>query len=78
MSTLICHVCGKQVDPEGPAVGESHNWEQQGDWWSRWVPWVADIHGGIPDRLVHPACFVSEQDLASLLSLIVDSERKRR
>ena len=76
--SLVCHRCGKPVDPDGPAVGESHNWDKEGEWRSRWVPWVADIHGGVPDRLVHPTCFAHEHGVEALMKLITDSEARRR
>ena len=76
--SLICHLYGNPVDLDGPAVSESHNWDHEGDWVSRWVPWVSDIHGGIPDRLVHPLCFANDGGLEALLELIAESEARRQ
>lgn len=43
----------------------------------RWIPKVGDLHGGGPDFLWHPWCYVEQYGIAELERLIGEAWRLR-
>jgi hypothetical protein len=74
----ICPVCGKQIDPSGPAVSSRPQPDSTGgEWTANWVPFVEDLRG-TPTRLVHAECYVHEHGLPALIAVLHERDRVQR
>jgi hypothetical protein len=77
VADLICPLCRGTIDPEDPGVGEGRDWTRDGESFSYWIPWIADLRGS-PTRLVHPACFARNQGIEALVAVVTVWTKQRR
>ncbi|GII33988.1 hypothetical protein Pmi06nite_74300 [Planotetraspora mira] len=76
---LICPVCDKNIDPDGPGVG-SHPMDDrvlEGGWKGYWIPFIYDLRGS-PRRLVHAECYAVEHGVSALVALFHRTDETRR
>jgi hypothetical protein len=77
MPSLICQLCGGEIDPSGPGVSSYHHDHEPVVWRSSWVPFVEDLRG-TPTRPVHAECFAAEVGVGALVQLVTAHDARVR
>lgn len=75
MSSLVCPVCGLDLDWQGPGVGSDRSSDDRDVWARYWVPFIGDLRGS-PLQLVHAKCFVNEHGFDAFIELVIKHDMR--